>query len=167
MTLYDLIFLGLLAILGFWGYTTGALKQIVNLGAFFIAIALSAMSKSFIANAFHLDTITAYVAAFIILIVLFIGLRYLGHSLTEKLHKQKAVGYVDRAFGVAIGILWTLTIIGVFHLIFSYITPIERQPSWFVNAKVYPLSVRAAKTIQAILPKGNGMAEKMDHEVQK
>ncbi len=165
MQLYDLIFLAMLAVFGFYGFSTGALRQVVNLLSFFIAIALSAISRGFMARAFHLDTITAYIAAFIVFIVLFIGIRYMGTALSDKLHKQKTASYVDRGLGVAVGVLWTLTILGVFHLIFSYVTPIERQPRWFVDAKVYPLSVQCAKTIQAVLPRGTGMADKMASEV--
>ncbi len=167
MTLYDLIFLALLAVFGFYGYATGALRQVVNLASFFIGITVSAASKSYLSNTFHLDTITAYIAAFVLFIVLFIGLRYLGHALADKLHKQKAAGYVDRGLGVAIGVVWTLTIIGIFHLIFALVTPSERQPGWFVNAKVYPLSVRCAQAVRAVLPKGTGMASKVAPEVEK
>jgi len=165
MQLYDLIFLAMLAVFGFYGFSTGALRQVVNLLSFFIAISLSALSRGFVSRAFHLDTITAYIAAFIIFIALFIGIRYIGNALSDRLHKQKTASYVDRGLGVAVGVLWTLTILGVFHLIFSYVTPIERQPHWFVDAKVYPLSVQCAKTIQAVLPKGTGMADKMASEV--
>jgi membrane protein required for colicin V production len=162
---YDLIFLAMLAVFGFYGFTTGALRQVVNLVSFFVGIFLAALSRNFLAHAFHLDTITAYIAAFVLFIALFVGIRYLGHALSDKLHKQKTASYVDRGLGVAVGVLWTLTIMGVFHLIFSYVTPIERQPHWFVDAKVYPLSVQCAKTIQAVLPKGTGMVDKVAPEV--
>lgn len=159
MEFYDFIFLALLAIFGFYGFSTGALRQIVNLASFFIAIPLAVMSKSFLQDAFNLDDLTGYIAAFIVFILLFLGLRYLGQALSDKLHKQKALGHVDRGLGVLIGVVWTLMIIGAFHLIFSAVTRIERQPKWFVNAKVYPLSVRMAQTIKAVLPKGTDAVE--------
>ncbi len=164
MTLYDLIFFGLLIILGVYGYLTGALRQVVNLLSFFVAIFISAMARTFLASTFHLDTITSYIAAIILFVVVFIGLRYMGHALADKLHKQKALGYIDRFLGVAIGVLWTLTILGAFHLIFSLVTPIDRQPHWFRDAKVYPLSVKCAKVIQALIPPSTSAANKMDAE---
>ena len=164
MTPYDLIFFGLLIILGIYGYLTGAVRQIVNLLSFVIAIFVSATTRTFLASAFHLDTITSYIAALILFVVLFIGIRYLGHALADKLHKQKALGYIDRFLGVGIGVLWTLAIIGAFHLIFSLVTPIDRQPHWFRDAKVYPLSVRCAKAIQALIPPSTGGINKMDEE---
>ncbi len=166
MTLYDLIFFGLLIILGIYGYLTGAVRQIVNLASFFIAIVVSAAARTFLGSTFHLDTITSYIAALILFVVLFIGLRYMGHALADKLHKQKALGYIDRAVGVGIGVLWTLAIIGAFHLIFSLVTPIEHQPHWFRDAKVYPLSVKCAKVIQAVIPPSTGVANKMAEETR-
>ncbi len=164
MTPYDLIFFGLIIVLGFYGYLTGAVRQVVNFLSFFIAIYVATMSRTFLASTFHLDTITGYIAALILFLILFIGLRYMGHALADKLHKQKALGYVDRGLGVGIGVLWTLAIIGAFHLIFSLVTPIERQPHWFRDAKVYPLSVKCAKVIQALIPPSTSAANKMDAE---
>jgi len=167
MTLYDLISLGLLAIFCFFGFSTGALRQVINLLAFFIAIPVAAMSKSWMANTFHLDNITSWIAAFVLFVVLFIGLRYLGHAMSDKLHKQKTLGYIDRILGIVIGVVFTLTAMGVFHLIFASITPIERRPDWFTSAKVYPISAKAAYTIKAVLPKGTGMADQVAPEVEK
>jgi membrane protein required for colicin V production len=158
---YDFIFLALLAIFGFYGFATGALRQIVNLAAFFIAITLAVMSKGYLQDVFHLSDVMGYVAAFIVFILLFMGLRYLGQALSAKLHEQKAMGAVDRGLGILIGVFWTLMIIGVFHLIFSDITPMHQQPNWFVKAKVYPLSVRVAQTIQAVLPKGTDAVDQV------
>ena len=164
MTPYDLIFFGLILVLGFYGYLTGAVRQIVNLLSFFVAIWVSSTTRTFLGSTFHLDTITSYIAALILFLILFIGLRYMGHALADKLHKQKALGYIDRTLGVGIGVLWTLAIIGAFHLIFSLVTPIERQPHWFRDAKVYPLSVKCAKVIQALIPPSTSAANKMDAE---
>lgn len=164
MTLYDLIFFGLLIILGVYGYVTGAVRQVVNLLSFFISIWIAAVARAFLASTFHLDTITSYIAAIVLFFVLFLGLRYLGHALADKLHKQKALGYIDRTLGVVVGVLWTLAILGAFHLIFSLVTPIDRQPHWFRDAKVYPLSVQCAKTIQALIPPSTGGINKMDEE---
>jgi membrane protein required for colicin V production len=164
MTLYDLIFFGLLIVLGFYGYLTGAVRQVVNLASFFIGIVVASAARVFLGSTFHLDTITSYIAALILFLVLFIGLRYMGHALADKLHKQKALGYIDRFVGVGIGVLWTLAIVGAFHLIFSLVTPIEHQPHWFRDAKVYPLSVKCAKVIQALVPPSTSAANKMDAE---
>ncbi len=167
MTLYDLIFLGLLAALGFWGFAKGALRQVVNLLSFVVGIYSVIWSKGYLANTFKLSDNAGWVAAIILGLAVFVGLRYIGHALSDRVHKEKALGYVDRFVGFGVGVLWTLIIIGSFHLIFARITPSEKQPGWFVNAKIYPLSVRCADTIKAVLPKGTRMADKVAPEVEK
>jgi membrane protein required for colicin V production len=161
MQLYDLVFLALLALSCFAGVVRGGLKELVNLIAFFLALFFSIVGTAFIVKVFHLDTITGYVAAFILFLAIYFAIRYVGHALSDKVHTQKALSIFDRVLGFGIGIVRTLVVLGVFHLIFSAVTPIERQPHWFRAAKVYPLSVKCARIIQAFVPAGAGMANKV------
>jgi membrane protein required for colicin V production len=161
MQLYDLVFLALLALSCFAGVVRGGLKELVNLIAFFLALFFSIVGKAFIVKMFHLDTITGYAAAFILFLAIYFAIRYVGHALSDKVHTQKALSVFDRVLGFGVGIVRTLVVLGVFHLIFSAVTPIERQPHWFRAAKVYPLSVKCAKIIQAFVPAGAGMANKV------
>ncbi|MEI9905681.1 MAG: CvpA family protein [Asticcacaulis sp.] len=166
MTLYDLIFLAMLAVLGFTGVMRGGIRSLIDLVAFFLAFFVAAISMGFMRQSFHLDIVTGYVAAVIVFVAILLIVRYLGHSLSDAIHKQKALGIFDRILGGALGILASLFILGLFHLAFSLVTPIDRQPSWFREAKVYPLSVRSAKAIQALLPQGTGLADKVAPAVE-
>ena len=161
MTLYDLFFFALLAVLGFVGVMRGGVRSLIDLIAFFLAFFAAVLSMGFMRRTFHLDVVAGYVAAVIVFIAVMLIVRYLGHALSDKIHKQQALGIFDRVLGAGLGILMSVLILGLFHLAFSLVTPIDRQPSWFRDAKVYPLSVRAAKAIQAFLPKGAGLADKV------
>jgi membrane protein required for colicin V production len=152
MTLYDLIFLGALLFSLFMGVTRGGTREIITLVAFFAAILISLWIKPWLVTTFNLNVIWGYIAVGVIFIGCYFGIRYLGHSLSDKLHKDKTTNIIDRVLGFGFGIVRTLVFLGVFHLIFSAVTPIERQPNWFRTAKVYPLSVWSAKTIQHVLP---------------
>ena len=166
MQAYDLIFLAILAISCVAGFVRGGTKELVNLISFFLALFVSVIAKPFIANSFHLDTVTGYIAAFVIFLLIYFGVRYLGHALSDKIQKQQALNTFDRALGIGIGIFRTLVVLGVFHLIFSAVTPIDRQPHWFRAAKVYPLSVKCAKIIQAFIPASTGVANKVVEDNQ-
>ena len=161
MEAYDFIFLALLAISCFAGAVRGATKELVNLISFFLAMFISFMSQPFLAKTFHLDTITAYLGAFIIFLMIYFGIRYLGHALSDKVQKQKALNTFDRVLGVGIGIFRTLAVLGVIHLLFSLVMTIDQQPHWFRAAKIYPLSVKCAQVIQAFIPSSLGVADKM------
>ena len=166
MTLYDLIFLAMLAVLGFTGVMRGGIRSLIDLVAFFLAFFIAAISMGFMRTSFHLDTVTGYVAAIIVFVAVLLIVRYMGHNLSDAIHKQKALGIFDRVLGGVLGILASLFILGVFHLIFCAVTPTEHRPNWFTQAKVYALSKRSAQTIQAFLPQGTGMADKVAPAVE-
>lgn len=158
---YDFIFLVILAISCFAGFVRGATKELVNLIAFFLSLFIAFLSQPFLANSFHLDTITSFIGAFIIFLLLYFGIRYAGHAIADRVQEQKALNTFDRVMGVGIGILRTLVVLGVIHLLFSLVMPIQQQPHWFRAAKVYPLSVKCAQVIQAFIPAGLGVADKV------
>ncbi len=166
MTLYDLIFLAMVAVLGFTGIMRGGVRSLIDLIAFFLAVFISAISMGFMRSAFHLDTLTGYVAAVIVFVAVLLIVRYMGHALSDKIHKQKALGAFDRVLGGALGIVAALFILGVFHLIFCAVTPTEHRPNWFTQAKIYPMSKVSARTIQSLLPQGTGMADKVAPAVE-
>jgi len=161
MQAYDLLFLALLLVSCFAGIMRGGVKELVNLISFFLALFVSVASKGYLGKAFHLDAITGYAAAFIVYVAVYFLIRILGHALANRIHQQQALGAIDRFFGFAIGFVRTLLVLGVIHLIFCAVMPIERQPHWFKAAKVYPLGQKCAQTIQAFIPAGAGMADKV------
>ena len=161
MNQYDLLFLALLAVSCIAGVVRGGTKELVNLISFFMALFLSVVSQPFFLNSAHLDLIMSYAAAFLFFLLVYFGIRFLGHSLSERIQKQKALSMFDRVLGFGVGFFRTLVVLGVFHLIFSAVTPIERQPHWFRDAKIHPLSVRCAQAIQAFVPAGTGVANKV------
>ena len=158
---YDFIFLVILAVSCFAGFVRGATKELVNLIAFFLSLFIAFLSQPFLANSFHLDTITSFIGAFIIFLLLYFGIRYAVHAISDRVQQQKALNTFDRVMGVGIGILRTLVVLGVIHLLFSLVMPIQQQPHWFRAAKVYPLSVKCAQVLQAFIPAGLGVADKV------
>ncbi|MGZ3306699.1 MAG: CvpA family protein [Asticcacaulis sp.] len=164
MQIYDLIFLGMLALSCFAGVAQGGVKELINLFAFILALILGVLCKPMLARLFHLDTITGYIAALVVFFMVYAALRYIGHNLSDRMHRQKALSAIDRLLGLFVGIVRTLAFLGAFHLIFSLVTPIEHQPHWFRDAKVYPLSVKCAKVIQALIPASTGVANKVAEE---
>lgn len=158
---YDLICLVILAISCFAGFVQGGVKELINLLAFFLALVLGIVSRPLLVSLFHLDNIAGWIAALVVFFLVYAGLRFLGHTLSDKIRKQATLNTLDHMLGLGVGIVRTLAFMGAFHLIFSLVTPIERQPHWFRDAKVYPLSVKCAKVIQALIPASTGVANKV------
>lgn len=165
MELYDLIFLGMLGLFGLWGLLSGALRQILNLGTFILSMIVAAASRDYMARTFNLDDVTSYIAIMVLFAVLFVGLRLVAGAIVDGIHRQSALGTLDRLLGGIVGIVWTLLILGSFHLIFAAVTPIGSQPKWFTQAKAYALTAQCAKTIQALLPEGTKAADTVATDV--
>jgi membrane protein required for colicin V production len=167
MTLYDLIFLGALLFSLFMGVARGGTRELITLIAFFLALLIASWLYPWLVKTFNLGDVVGFIAVIFVFVGCYFGIRYLGQSLSDKLQKGKVTNIADRVLGFGFGIVRTLVFLGAFHLIFSAVTPIERQPLWFRSAKVYPLSVWCAKTIQTLLPGGTKIANKVAPSVEK
>ena len=87
--------------------------------------------------------------------------------LRDRLHRNDNLGGLDRAFGVLFGLGRAFILVGVFHLIFHAVTPAERLPHWFKDAKLYRASATAAKVIQIVLPEGAKVADRVAPKVEQ
>jgi membrane protein required for colicin V production len=153
MTLYDLIFLGVLLFSVIVGLMRGGTRELVTLVSFIASFLIAIWIMPWLKDVFNLKNMTAFIAFGIIFVIIYLSIRMFGNNLSEKMHKQKALDYVDRVLGFSFGILRALVFLGVFHLLFAAIFPIGSRAEWFTEAKVYPLGVTAAKTLQAVAPK--------------
>lgn len=167
MEFYDLIFLAILLVCCFAGFMNGAIRSLLFFVSLVVGLIVALYSRGFMGRTFHLDNVTSWIAALVVFALVFLGLRYLGNALSDKVHKEKTYGNIDRFAGLGIGIVSTLVFIGAFHLLFSLVVPIERQDPWFREAKVYPLGAKCAKVIQAFIPKGAGATNKMVEDNDK
>lgn len=59
---------------------------------------------------------------------------------------------IDRVFGLLIGGVRALVLIGAVHLVIVAALPGERTPRWLANAALYPVSAMGARMIQIVLP---------------
>ncbi|EGF90790.1 colicin V production family protein [Asticcacaulis biprosthecium C19] len=158
---WDFIFLAVLIASCLSGVMRGGIKELVNLISFFLALFIAVVSHPFVTKTFALDMLMGVFVAFLLFLLIYFGIRFFGHSLAEKVHKQKALNAFDRALGLGIGIFRTLVVLGVIHLIFVVVTPKERLPEWFLDAKVFPLTARCAEAIQAFVPVGSNATDKV------
>lgn len=151
MTVYDLVFLGVLLFSSLSGLIRGGTREIVGTASFIMAVLIAIWLMPWLKDTFNLDDMVALIALVFVFVLTYFGIRYLGNALADKVNKQKVLGYADRAIGVAFGVLRALVFLGFIHLLFSVVLP-KDKPDWFTNAKVYPLSVECAKTIRSVAP---------------
>lgn len=162
MTLYDIIFLIILGASCLAGVMRGGIKELVNLISFFLALFIAFAAEPSLQRIFKVDLLMGIFLAFLLYLLIYFGIRFLGHSLAEKVQKQHALNVFDRVLGFGVGLFRTLVVLGVFHLLFVMVTPKERWPEWFADAKVHDLGARCAKAFQAFIPDGIDGASRLN-----
>src|SRR5580704_288530 len=78
-----------------------------------------------------LASLLAYAAVFL---AVFIPFAFMSHRFSESV-KHSAIGPLDRAAGLAFGVVRGLVIVGLAYLAFTYFVPIRQHPRWLTEAR--------------------------------
>ncbi len=105
------------------------------------------MARSMIASPW-LGSIAAYAGCFL---VVFIPLSFMSHRFSQSV-KNSPIGPLDRAMGIAFGVVRGLIVVGLAYLAFTYYTPIRQQPAWLLNARTLPIMQSTAQAMLAVVP---------------
>ncbi len=165
MTQFDLIALAVLAISGLIGFARGALRELITIVAFVLAVAIALVSLRltgpFARHLLHpawVGNVAALLAGFL---VSYIAIRIAGAGLTRSVHQMETLGGIDRVAGLGIGLIRGFVILGVFQMVFSAATPRERMPQWISQAVLYPVAADTAQALKALEPSGLALAGKL------
>jgi membrane protein required for colicin V production len=171
VTQFDLIALAILALSGLIGFARGALRELVTVIAFVLAVAIGLLALRFTGPlARHwlhpawVGNVVALLAGFL---VSYIAIRIAGAGLTRSIHDVGALGMIDRVAGVGIGLIRGFVILGVFQMVFSAATPRERMPTWISHAALYPAAADSAQALKALEPEGLALAGKLAPTLKK
>jgi membrane protein required for colicin V production len=170
VTLFDLIVVGLLALSALVGFVRGAVREVVTVAAFAIAALLSIFSlrltRPLAERAVDPDWAAPAVAVVLVFVLVYVALRVLGGRLTERVQKS-AMGPVDRAAGVGLGLLRGLVVLGVFHLVFHAVTPSDRVPRWISGAVFYPMTDATSDALKVLAREGSGSAGRFGPAIER
>jgi len=165
VTQFDLIAIVILAVSGLIGFARGALRELITIVAFVVAVAIALFALRFTGPvARHwlhpawVGNVAALLAGFL---VSYIAIRIAGAGLTRSIHDVGVLGGIDRAAGVGIGLIRGFVILGVFQMVFSAATPRERMPPWISHAVFYPIAAGSADALKALEPGGLALAGKL------
>jgi membrane protein required for colicin V production len=95
-----------------------------------------------------LASLLAYAAVFL---AVFIPLAFMTARFSTSV-KHSPIGPLDRAAGVAFGIVRGLVIVGLAYLAFTYFVPIRNQPHWVTEARLMPMVQSAADVLLSVVP---------------
>jgi membrane protein required for colicin V production len=95
-----------------------------------------------------LASLLAYAAVFL---AVFIPLAFMTARFSASV-KSSPIGPLDRAAGVAFGIVRGLVIVGLAYLAFTYFVPIRNQPQWVTEARLLPIVQSSADVLLTVVP---------------
>jgi membrane protein required for colicin V production len=95
-----------------------------------------------------LASLAAYAGIFL---VVFIPISFISHRFSETV-KHSPIGPLDRALGIAFGVVRGLVIVGLAYLAFTYFVPIRQQPATLTEAHTLPLIQSSAEVLLSLAP---------------
>ncbi len=86
-----------------------------------------------------------------IFMIVLIPLSYMSHRFAETV-KRTEIGPVDRALGFVFGVGRGLVIVGLAHIVFSILVPPQSQPSWLMEARLFPVVENTSDVLLSLVP---------------
>src|SRR5689334_22406935 len=105
------------------------------------------MAKSLV-NTGWLASLIAYAAVFL---AVFIPFAFMSHRFSQSV-KSSPIGPLDRAAGLAFGVIRGLVIVGLAYMAFTYFVPIREHPRWITEAKLLPIVQDTADVLLTVIP---------------
>lgn len=111
-------------------------------GPYVIPLMRSMVGEGWVAS------VLAYAAVFA---AVFIPFAFISHRFSEAV-KSSPIGPLDRAAGVAFGVVRGLVIVGLAYLSFTYFVPIKNHPNWIRDARLLPLVQDTSQVLLSVVP---------------
>ncbi|HEY4274551.1 MAG TPA: CvpA family protein [Rhizomicrobium sp.] len=93
-------------------------------------------------------SLAAYAGIFLVVVI---PLSFIGHRFSETV-KHSPIGPLDRALGIAFGVVRGLVVVGVAYMAFTYFVPIKEHPKALTEARSLPLIQSSAEVLLTLAP---------------
>lgn len=99
----------------------------------------------------HVDWLGSLLAYAAVFLGVFIPLAFISSRVSTSV-KHSPIGPLDRAAGLAFGVVRGLVILGMAYLAFTYFVPIKNHPHWLKEARLLPVVQSAADVLLSVVP---------------
>jgi membrane protein required for colicin V production len=111
-------------------------------GPFLVPMARGLVSAAWVAS------VLAYAVVFL---VIFIPLSFMSHRISQTV-KNSPVGPLDRALGIAFGVVRGLVAVGLVYLAYTYFVPVPDQARWVKEARTLPMIQSTGDVLLSLVP---------------
>lgn len=94
-----------------------------------------------------------------IFLAIYIAVTVFTMQLHRAVHSSAPIGMLDRAAGLAFGIVRGLVVLALGVMVLRAATPPDRLPTWLTEARLYPVIGISADMIAAVAPRGAAIAQ--------
>ncbi|QSF52886.1 CvpA family protein [Brevundimonas fontaquae] len=156
MTGYDVFAIVVILFSVAAGWVRGGVREVITLLSATLAALVALIALPWTAGVTRAfvdpEWAGSILAAVLTFFVVYFGLRLVGSMMSKSAKDHPHLGIIDRIFGLFIGGVRALVLIGAVHLVIVAALPGERTPLWLGKAALYPVSAMGARMIQIVLP---------------
>jgi membrane protein required for colicin V production len=170
MQAFDIIAGLLLLTSAITGLMRGAVREVVGVMSFIIAVVASLAGLRFSGPLFRgfieppwMGTAAAVLAVFGLV---YLFLRLIGGGMTRRVQNHGALGALDRSIGAGFGLIRALVVLGLFNLLFNLVLS-GGGPTWVREARLFPLSEASGKVLKVFAPKASDLGGRIVPAVRK
>jgi membrane protein required for colicin V production len=116
-------------------------------GCLYFGPYLVPMAQGFISTSW----IASVVAYAVVFLAIFIPLSFMSHRFSETV-KHSPIGPLDRALGIAFGVVRGLVVVGLVYLAYSYFVAVPNQPQWVKSARTLPMIQATDDVMLRLIP---------------
>ena len=154
MTGYDALAVILILASAAAGWVRGGVREVITLLSFvlaaFVALIALPLTAPIGRGLVDPDWAGSVLAVGLTFLILYFGLRLLGSAISKGA-RGNTLGAFDQVFGLALGLVRALALVGAAHLTIMGVMS-DNPPRWLTQAALAPVSEGAAKAIQIVLP---------------
>jgi membrane protein required for colicin V production len=162
MSFFDLAAGLALVVSGLIGWVRGGAREAAGMVALVLAAIVAFAALRFTGpvarHAIHTAWLANVAAVLVVFVTLYALLRVLAAALSRGLHRNEALGALDRTVGAGFGLARALVFLGLLNLTLNAVMPARRMPTWISGAILYPVSDASAGALKRLAPKGEALA---------
>lgn len=95
--------------------------------------------------------LASLIAYAVVFLIIFIPLSFMSHRFSESV-KSSVIGPLDRALGIAFGVVRGLAVVALVYLAYSYFVPIPEQARFVKEAQTLPMIQSTSAVILSLVP---------------